>query len=143
MKSIDTEGILTKYLEAFSRHDVDAMVASCAPDVLHLHQFPRPVIGLKALRKDKEAFFRAFPDLRVEPGRLVTTGDWGASEFVLRGTHKGPLETPKRTIPPTNRSVEMRVAGFWRLNSEGLVAEEHYYFDRASIRKQLGIKPKS
>lgn len=140
LEMINTEGILTKYLDAFSRRDIDGIMALCAPSILHLHPFPQPVKGLEAVRKENEAFFRAFPDLQVELGSLITKGEWGAAEFILKGTHKGPLEAPIETIPPTNRSVEMRCAGFWRLDDEGRVVEERYYFDTASLMKQLGVK---
>lgn len=141
MKTIDTRDILTEYLDAFNRHDIESVMALCAPDILHLHPFPQPLKGLEAVREENEAFFRAFPDIRIEIGHLIIKGEWGAAEFVLKGTQTGPLEVQTGTIPPTNRRIEHNAAGFWRLDSEGRVAEEHFYFDIASFSRQLGIEP--
>jgi steroid delta-isomerase-like uncharacterized protein len=143
MTAADTEEILTRYIDAFSRRDIDGVMALCAPDILHIHPFQQSVKGLKAVREENEAFFRAFPDLRVDLGRIISRGAWGAAEFVLKGTQTGKLEGPTGTIPATNRRIEHKVGGFWRLDSEGRVAEEHYYFDIVSFMKQLGIELKA
>ncbi len=139
---MDIEGVVRKAIEAINQHNLDGLMSLYAKDVLHLHPFPQPTIGIEALRKENSEFFDAFPDLRFEVSNLLSKGDWASAEFVLKGTNKGPIVTPEGTsIPATNRIVVRRSSVFWRLDSEGLIAEEHFYFDAGVIFRQLGIKP--
>ena len=80
------------------------------------------------------------PDFQFKITNLIVQGNNIAMEFVLTGTHRGPFVTQMGTIPSTNRRVEGHNAGFWRINAQGLIAEEHIYFDTASLFKQLGLK---
>ena len=139
---MDVEGVVRKAIEAINKHNLDELMPLYAKDVLHLHPFPQPTIGIEALRKENSEFFEAFPDLRFEVSNLLSKGDWVCAEFVLKGTNKGPIVTPEGTsIPATNQSVERRSSVFWRLDSEGLIAEEHFYFDTAGIFGQSDSRP--
>jgi len=42
-------------------------------------------------------------------------------------------------LDPTNKPVEFRGAVFVRTNSDGLITEEHRYFDMAGLMGQLGL----
>jgi hypothetical protein len=53
---------------------------------------------------------------------------------ILKGTNTGPiLSRDGPSIPGTNKRVERRSAVFWRLNPDGLIGEEHFYFDTAGL----------
>ncbi len=139
---MDIEGVVRKAIEAINQHNLDGLMSLYGKDVLHLHPYSQPTIGIEALRKENSEFFDAFPDLRFEVSNLLSKGDWASAEFVLKGTNKGPIVTPDGTsIPATNRIVVRRSSVFWRLDSEGLIAEEHFYFAAGVIFRQLGIKP--
>ncbi len=62
-----------------------------------------------------------------------------AAEWVMTGTNRGPIESPAGSIPATNKSMELRVATFERLDSEGRIVEESRYYDQAGLFAQLGI----
>ncbi len=42
-------------------------------------------------------------------------------------------------VAATNRSVKLLGASFLRFNTEGLITEEHRYYDQASLFEQLGL----
>ncbi len=137
---MNTENIVKRYQEAVERRDLDALSALYAPDVLHIHPFPEPLKGREAVRKENEDFLKAMPDAQFKITNLIVQGDKIAWEVVISGTNTGPFVTQMGTMPPTNRRVEGHNAGFWRLNAQGLIAEEHIYFDTAALFKQLGLK---
>jgi steroid delta-isomerase-like uncharacterized protein len=137
---VDPENLFKKYQEAFDRQDLDALSKLYAPDVLHIHPFPEPLKGRDAVKKEQEDFLKAIPDIKFKISNIIIQGNNVAAEFVLTGTNTGPFVTQMGTTPPTNRRVEGRNAGFWRINAEGLIAEEHIYFDTGSLFRQLGLK---
>ena len=78
----------------------------------------------------------AFPDQRNEPLVLHHADDAVIVEFLLRGTHRGPL----RGLPPTGRSFECRMTAFFLFDEGGdKIVAERVYFDQATIMRQLGV----
>jgi len=76
----------------------------------------------------------AFPDQRNELIALHHADDAVIVEFMLRGTHEGPL----RGIPPTGKEFELRCVAFFLFEEDRLVCERAY-FDAATIMAQLGL----
>ncbi len=78
------------------------------------------------------------PDFEFKVINVAAKGDFVAAELVGVGTSKGPAELPGRDpIPPTGRRVEFGLGGFFRVSSDGLIAEERYYYDRMAFVQQL------
>lgn len=141
MSSEDTS---LKTIDAFNRHDAAGFAALYTVGaVVYDPQYPEPLKGQEAIRKDVEAFFKAFPDARIS---IITTisgedKDIAASELELTGTHQGPIVTPAGTVPATNRRVSMRVGRFVRVDPQGRIVEESRYYDLAGMMQQLGLTP--
>jgi steroid delta-isomerase-like uncharacterized protein len=76
----------------------------------------------------------AFPDQRNEVLELHHSEDTVAVEFILLGTHLGPL----RGLPPTGRSFRCQMTAFFVFDGDRLV-NERVYFDQATILRQLGL----
>lgn len=132
-----------KSVAAINQHDPNAVAAFYAADaVVYDPTYPAPLRGREAITRDAEVFFRAFPDLKVELVSEAEKGDQGAAEFRMTGTHRGPLETPQGSIPPTNKRIDLKGVSWTRLNSQGLVIEERRYYDTATFMQQLGVTPK-
>jgi steroid delta-isomerase-like uncharacterized protein len=130
-----------EFVRVTGRHDADAAAKLYSPKaVVYDPQYPEPLRGEQAIRKDFEDFFRAFPDLKFEIlSELEKSATEGAAEFRFTGTHKGPLAGPQGEIAPTNKRIEMRGASFYRVGSDGKITEERRYYDLATILGQLGI----
>jgi SnoaL-like polyketide cyclase len=54
---------------------------------------------------------------------------------VIRGTHLGAW----RGLPATGRSVEFPLCGVYSFKSDGRLAGEKIYYDRAMVLRQLGV----
>jgi ketosteroid isomerase-like protein len=107
--AIDTEEILTRYIDAFSRRDIDEVMALCAPDILHIHPFPQPVKGVKAVREENEAFFKAFPDLRVDLGRIITKGTWVQLSLSSKEHKQGNLKAQLEQYRPQTSVLNIKL----------------------------------
>ena len=129
---------------AFNSHDVDASVDLFAPDgVIYAPNSPEPIKGAVAIRKDFENWFQAFPDVKIKFVNILSEGDTVAVQVEMTGTNTGPLVGPMGTLPPTNKRINMRGAGFARVNAQDQFIEERRYFDTAGMMAQLGITPGS
>ena len=81
----------------------------------------------------------ALPISTLTVSTPLAGGEQVAVEWEYRGTNRGPLAGLGGGQPPTNRPVTVRGASFLRVNAEGLIAEEHRYFDARSLFQQLGL----
>jgi steroid delta-isomerase-like uncharacterized protein len=141
---MNPEEIVKKFFDRWNKHDVDGAVALLDSEVVGSNPLAsQRKYGLEGVRKGMVALTKAFPDLKMEITEIVAHGDTVALEEVETATFKGPLEVATITIPPTNRSYELRVACFFRVNAKGLIAEMRNYWDTRSYFQQLGIDPES
>ena len=109
------------------------------PDaILHTPLFA-PVRGAEAIRRHDDGIRSAFPDARLTTSRPVVRGDQTALEWEYQGTNAGPLALPAGIMSATNRPITLRGASFLRFTADGLIAEEHRYFDVCSLLDQLGV----
>lgn len=83
-----------------------------------------------------EQLFRALPDLELEVTLRVPRGRYVAEEYVIRGTHLGPMFG----LPPTGRRLEITAMSMVELR-DGKLKEDHFYFDAASAMRQMGYFP--
>lgn len=135
-----SEAIIQRHIKAFNDHDADAWAADYAENaVLHDPQYPQPLRGRDAIRKDITDFFTAFPDIQYRVTTVVLSGDNGAVEGIGEGTHGGPIEFPGGTIPATNKRAAMPFAAFMSFGSGDLITEERRYYDQAGMMQQLGL----
>lgn len=138
--NLKTQNTMKKAMDAISRHDANGFAALYAPDATAYDpQYPKPLKGREAVKEDIEDFFTAFPDIKAKVVSILSSGDLVASEVVMSGTHKGPLAGPTGTIPPTNRSVNIHIGRFIRVNKQGLITECNRYYDLAGLLQQLGL----
>ena len=128
------EATVREHMESENRHDFDATIDT--------FEHPRYELIATGDVHDGEAEVRAyfdetrtaFPDQTNEPLAFHHAEDAVIVEFLLRGTHEGPL----RGLPPTGRSFECRMTAFFIFGDERIVCER-VYFDQLTILRQLGI----
>jgi len=78
------------------------------------------------------------PDFSIQVLNLVATDEWTAVEFIVRGTHTGPLSGPKGTIAPTEKRLQFECCEFLRI-TDGQISESHLYFDTSSSLLQPAV----
>ncbi len=135
------EDIVKKFQSAFVKGDIK--VLSELYDVnatLHHPLVPQPLKGRTAIAEFEGAMFDAFSAITWKPTKVVVQGDTVAVQFSVGGKNTGPIRGPGGGMPATNKVVDLPAAIFLRLNSKGLIAEEHRYFNPGVMFQQLGIK---
>ncbi|HEX8068133.1 MAG TPA: ester cyclase [Thermoleophilaceae bacterium] len=128
------ERTVREHMESENVHDFDTTIATFEHPRYELIATGEVHDGEAAVRAYFADTRAAFPDQRNEPLLLHHCDDAVVAEFVLRGTHRGPLGG----LPPTGRSFECRMAAFFVFEEDRLVAER-VYFDTATILRQLGV----
>jgi steroid delta-isomerase-like uncharacterized protein len=130
---------LRAIIDAFNRHDAAAYAAGYTPDaIIHDTAYPEPLRGTAAIERDITSVITAFPDAKMQIVNEVEHQATLAGEYVLQGTHTGPLVWPGGQVPATGKSVKVVGAFFARLD-RGRLVDEHRYFDFAGMLSQLGL----
>ena len=141
---MNPEEIVKECFDRWNKGDVDGAAVLLESEVVISNPFvSQRKIGKEGVRKGIEALTKAFPDLKMEITKIVAHGDTVALEEVETATFKCPREVATVTIPPTNRSYELCVACFFKVNTNGLIAEMRDYWDTRSYFQQLAIDPES
>jgi len=122
--------------EAFNRHDAAAIAATYSDDArLRDQAMPGPVEGREGVRDYIDGYMKAFPDLRWERIGVEVDGNVGVEEWRASGTHEGDLAG----LAPTHRRMAVDGCSVLYFEDDGLVHEEHNYWDEAAMLRQLGV----
>ncbi len=121
--------------DAFNRHDAAAIAATYATDArMRDAAAGGPIEGREAVRAYIDGYMKAFPDLRWERVGLEIDGDVGVEEWRCTGTHEGDMPG----LPATHRQMTVDGCSVLFFGDDGLVREEHNYWDEAAMLRQLG-----
>jgi steroid delta-isomerase-like uncharacterized protein len=85
-----------------------------------------------------QAWFTAFPDMRVTSKRRIVTDDEVAGEIEFTGTNSGPMLMGGNEIPPTGRKITGKGVYFARVQG-GKIVQFDSYPDIAGVMMQLGL----
>jgi ketosteroid isomerase-like protein len=88
-----TLGVVTRFNEAFNRHDVDGVMAAMTDDCVFENTNPVPdgkcYHGQTEVRAFWEAFFQSSPDALFEAEEMFAAGDRCVVRWVYRKTRNG------------------------------------------------------
>ena len=132
------EDLLTRILKTWETCDAEATAAFYEEDASY-HIYPEVLEGRAAVRDSMAAWFTAFPDAQWELKKLMSSGDTFIAEGIFKGTHNGPMKTAEGAIPPTGKAVALPCCFIGRVSENGLVAEDHTYFNAVTLMEQLGL----
>ncbi len=122
----------------YNSKDWNAAKASMAPgyiyDEIATH---RRVKGADEALAIWRGWAAAFPDSQGEIHSAIQSGDTVVVEVTWRGTHTGSLQTPRGTIPPTGKRIELRACQI-NVVANGKIQTTRHYFDMGTLLQQLG-----
>jgi steroid delta-isomerase-like uncharacterized protein len=131
-----------RYHAAWSEHDIEAVVAMCAPDVIWDDPaLPETYHGREGVRRFVTATFRAFPDAEVdmlEPPYLSPNLPRALAPYRFKGTMTGPWEPTD--LAPTGARVEFDGIDQWEFRDE-LLARYDTKYDLLGVARQMGVMP--
>ncbi len=132
------EATLERYSDAWSRHDVDAIVAMHTEDsVFENHTSGGVAVGRAGIRRLLEGVFATFPDLQFATRRAYFREDLAVLEWTATATHANPVTRGTRTFPPSGRKLSWDGMDVIPMRG-GLVARKDVYADSISFLRQLG-----
>ena len=79
----------------------------------------------------------AFPDLQMQAEAILVSGDKTVTRVRATGTHRGEL----MGMPPTGKSVDVKLIDIMQFNDSGMVREHWGLMDMFSMMQQLGVIP--
>jgi steroid delta-isomerase-like uncharacterized protein len=138
----DSEQALTaaidRYNEAWNAHDLDAIVALHAPDMV----FDNHTAGASASGADVRAhigsIFETWPDIEFATRRLYVREGLVVQEWTATATHARTMRRGDLVAEPTGRRVTWD--GIDSIPFEdGLVKRKDVYSDSVSILRQVGL----
>ncbi len=129
---------IDRYNEAWNAHDVEAIVAMHAPDMV----FANHTAGESASGEDVRAhiaqIFESWPDLRFETRRLYVREGLVVQEWTATATHSKPMRRGDIEAPPSGKTVSWD--GIDSIPFEqGKVKRKDVYSDSVSILRQVGL----
>jgi steroid delta-isomerase-like uncharacterized protein len=128
--------VVREHMASENRHDFDATIGTFVRPRYELVATGEVFDGEAEVRRYFAETRAAFPDQRNRLLALHASDDAVIVEFILEGTHLGPL----RGLPPTGRAFTAQVSAVFLFapGSDHIVCER-VYFDAASILRQLGL----
>ena len=97
--------------------------------------------GADAFVTGDQNWRNAFSDFAVEILSIVGDDTHAAGDFVLRGTHTGPMPTPWGDVAATGRKVELPFVMFCEV-ADGKVTVIRDHYNPALAMAQIGVDPK-
>ena len=132
------ERTIARYNDAWNAHDLDAIMAMHAPDMV----FENHTAGESAegddVRRHIGAIFGTWPDIEFATRRLYLREGLVVQEWTARATHVSVMRRGDLVAEPTGRTVEwvgIDVIPF----EDGLVKRKDVYSDSVSILRQVGL----
>jgi steroid delta-isomerase-like uncharacterized protein len=140
--SKDSEQALTetigRYNDAWNAHDLDAIMAMHAPDMV----FDNHTAGESASGEEARAhigsIFETWPDIAFATRRLYVREGLVVQEWTAGATHAKTMRRGDLVAEPTGKRVEWDghdVIPF----EDGLVKRKDVYSDSVSILRQVGL----
>jgi len=134
----DLREAIERYNEAWNAHDLGAIMAMHAPDmVFENHTAGESASGEEA-RAHIGAIFETWPDIEFATRRLYVREDLVVQEWTASATHARTMRRGDLIAEPTGRRVEwdgLDVIPF----EDGLVKRKDVYSDSVSILRQVGL----
>ena len=114
------ERTLKRFLEAFNRHDLDAIMSFFTDDcVFNMPRDPKPegrtAAGKEAVRSLLATRFEGIPDVHYGDDRHFVVGDRGVSEWLLTGTNRA------------GERVEVRGCDLFELRGDKISRKDSYW----------------
>jgi steroid delta-isomerase-like uncharacterized protein len=127
-----------RYNVAWNEHDLDAIMAMHAPDmVFENHTAGESAVGEEA-RNHIGSIFATWPDIAFTTRRLYVREGLVVQEWTASATHTQTMRRGDLVAEPTGKRVEwdgLDVVPF----EDGLVKRKDVYSDSVSILRQVGL----
>ncbi len=135
----DNATLVRSLYDGWNNRDFDVLADATAPDGTITFMGSGEVLrGPEGSRVYSEMWASGFPDGQVTVDTIVADGDRVVVEFTGRGTHTGTFVTSMGEIPPTGKSVTLKLCDVVEV-ANGKIRAQRSYLDTGSMMAQLGV----
>jgi steroid delta-isomerase-like uncharacterized protein len=130
--------VIDRYNAAWNAHDLDAIVALHAPDMVFANHTAGEEATGAQVRDHIGAIFATWPDIAFATRRLYVRDDLVVQEWTASATHANTMRRGDLVAEPTGRAIAwegLDVIPF----AHGLVKRKDVYSDSVSILRQVGL----
>jgi steroid delta-isomerase-like uncharacterized protein len=132
------DAAIARYNEAWNAHDLDAIMAMHASDMVFENHTAGESAEGEAVRAHIGAIFETWPDISFSTRRLYVRDGLVVQEWTATATHANEMRRGDLVAPPTGKTVTWN--GLDAIPFEdGLVKRKDVYSDSVSILRQLGL----
>jgi steroid delta-isomerase-like uncharacterized protein len=125
---------------AYNEKDWDRARAALSPEVVYEEVGThRKIKGVDDVLTVWKGWATAIPDSRATFQSEIVSGNTAVLEITWSGTHKGPLNTGTREIPPTGKKIELRAIQVVDVDNDR-VRSVRQYFDMGTLLQQIGAE---
>jgi steroid delta-isomerase-like uncharacterized protein len=132
------EATIARYNEAWNAHDLDAIMALHAPDMVFENHTAGERAEGEAVREHIGSIFEAWPDIAFATRRLYVRDALVVQEWTATATHVNQMRRGDLVAEPSGKEVTwdgLDVIPF----ENGLVKRKDVYSDSVSILHQVGL----
>ena len=136
----ELKAAIGRYNEAWNAHDLDAIMAMHAPDMVFENHTAGESAEGDAVRDHISAIFATWPDIGFATRRLYVRDGLVVQEWTATATHANRMLRGDLVAEPTGKTVTwngLDVIPF----ADGLVKRKDVYSDSVSILRQVGLNP--
>src|SRR5690242_10460435 len=129
---------IDRYNVAWNEHDLDAIMAMHAPDMVFENHTAGESAKGEEVRPHIGSIFETWPDINFTTRRLYLREGLVVQEWTAVATHTKTMRRGDLVAEPTGRRVEwdgLDVIPF----ADGLVKRKDVYSDSVSILRQVGL----
>jgi steroid delta-isomerase-like uncharacterized protein len=129
---------IARYNEAWNGHDLDAIMAMHAPDMVFENHTAGESAQGEEVRRHIGSIFETGPDISFQTRRLYVRDGVVTQEWTASATHSNTMRRGDFVAEPTGKSIEWRgidVIPF----EDGLVKRKDVYSDSVSVLRQVGL----
>ena len=134
---MDISATTRRAYDLINAGDIDGFGDLMAEDFVEHEQTP----GFAPTKVGVLEMFRmyraAFPDMRMDAEEVLVSGNKTVTRVRATGTHEGEL----MGMPPTGKSVDVKLIDIMQFNDAGMVREHWGLMDMFSMMQQLGAIP--
>jgi steroid delta-isomerase-like uncharacterized protein len=136
--AVSLEDAIARYNDAWNAHDLDAIMALHAPDMV----FENHTAGESATGDDVRghiaAIFGTWPDIHFETRRAYIRDGVVTQEWTATATHNNIMRRGELVAQPTGKEVNWKGIDVIPFEN-GLVKRKDVYSDSVSILSQVGL----
>jgi steroid delta-isomerase-like uncharacterized protein len=134
----DLETLIDRYNEAWNAHDVDAIMAMHAPDMVFENHTAGERAEGEAVREHVAAIFEGWPDITFETRRLYVRDDLIVQEWTATATHSRTMRRGDLVAEASGKAVRWEGMDIIPVR-DGLITRKDVYSDSVSILRQVGL----